>query len=92
MLGSLRHDQVLAYIDDLIIPSVDVDSEVTLLKTVLQLNRGAGLKLSLSKCSFLKESVAYLGREVSSEGLRPGEHKIKAIADFPIPTDVHEVR
>ena len=41
----------------------------------------AGLKLKQTKCSFLRPSVEYLGHNISAEGLRPTEEKIRAIQE-----------
>ncbi|KXZ75922.1 hypothetical protein TcasGA2_TC031710 [Tribolium castaneum] len=92
MLGNMRHDQVLAYMDDLLIPSVDVATGLELLRKVLELIRDAGVKLKLAKCSFLQEKIDYLGHEISVEGIRPGQRKVDAVLKFPEPSDVHSVR
>ena len=41
------------------------------IQSVLQRLREAGLKLKLSKCSFFKERVNYLGHIISREGIAP---------------------
>ncbi|XP_064210819.1 uncharacterized protein LOC135265341 [Tribolium castaneum] len=92
MLGNMRHDQVLAYMDDLLIPSVDVATGLELLRKVLELIRDAGVKLKVAKCSFLQEKIDYLGHEISVEGIRPGQRKVDAVLKFPEPSDVHSVR
>ncbi|MCP3683947.1 MAG: hypothetical protein GY861_14785 [bacterium] len=37
------------------------------------------LMIKLEKCHFLRRTVAYLGYELSEEGLLPGTKKIKAV-------------
>lgn len=92
MLGGMQHTEVLAYMDDLLIPSETVGDGLRILERVLVLMEQAGLKINLSKCSFLQTSINYLGHELSAGGVRPGEKKIAAVENFPIPTDVHSVR
>lgn len=46
----------------------------------------------MKKCSFLQENISYLGHEISAQGIQPGESKLAAVAKFPIPQNVHEVR
>ena len=54
--------------------------------------RNAGLKLKPSKCNLFQRSVTYLGHIVSAEGVATDPAKIKAVADWPVPTSVKEVR
>lgn len=91
-LGELRHDKVLAYMDDILIPSNTIDDGLDLLNTVLQLFKNANLKLNLSKCNFFSTSIEYLGYEVSLDGIRPGKAKIESVIKFKIPKNVHEIR
>lgn len=39
-----------------------------------------------------KTSIVYLGFQIEHNGVRPGEVKIKALHDFPIPISVHQLR
>jgi hypothetical protein len=59
---------------------------------VLQRIDKAGLKLKLSKCSFLEQSLKVLRYIVNSKGLSPDPAKIAAVRDFPIPRTVKEVQ
>lgn len=83
---------VLAYMDDILIPSKDAMSGLHALELVLRALRDAGLKLKLSKCTFLETKVDYLGYEVTQQGIRPGSHKIDAVENFRVPSNVHGVR
>jgi hypothetical protein len=47
---------------------------------------------SPAKCSFLKDSVLFLSYVVSKDGLAVDESKVAAVRDWPIPTNLHEVR
>jgi hypothetical protein len=92
VLGQLRFTKVLCYLDDILIPARSVDETMSILRRVLEIFRANGLTLKLSKCSFLQTSIEYLGYEISGSEIRPTSHKIKAVRDFPVPTDVHRVR
>ncbi|CAK1597933.1 unnamed protein product [Parnassius mnemosyne] len=82
----------LAYMDDLLIASKTIKEGTEKLEKVLQLLRSAKLTLKLEKCQFFQTQINYLGYEISSEGIRPGNLKIQAVANFPEPKNVHEVR
>lgn len=92
ILGPKRYDSVLAYMDDLLIPTKCIDEGFVKLEEVLNLLRDYGLTLKLSKCCFFATSIEYLGYEVSADGIKPSGAKTKAISEFPVPKSVHEVR
>lgn len=92
ILGNSRHKEALAYLDDVIIPSKNFAEGLKRLETVLGLFADAGLTLKLSKCLFFGKTVDYLGFEVSNDGIRPGSRKIDAVAQFPTPENIHNVR
>lgn len=92
LLGQRRFDSVLAYMDDLLIPSATIDQGFQKLEEILKLIQDAGLTLKLSKCRFFDREIEYLGYEVSADGIRPSQRKIAAVRDFPMPTNIHELR
>jgi len=59
---------------------------------VLQVLRENEMFAKLSKCAFAVPKVEYLGHAVSGEGLATDPNKIKAIAEWPTPTDVTKLR
>ena len=59
---------------------------------VLDLLRKAGLKIKLSKCTFLRKQVDYLGHVVSENGIGPDPKKQLAIKNYPTPKNVDHVR
>lgn len=92
VFGNLRFTRVMAYLDDLLLLALSVEDGLNLLREVFTLFRSAGLTFRLSKCHFFLTKIDYLGHELTTEGLRPGEQKSKAITSFPRPKNVHEVR
>lgn len=84
--------EILAFLDDLLLPSIDVKSGLDLLQTVLVKLESENLKLNMSKCSFLQSEVTYLGHEISAKGIQPGKSKLSAVSQFPVPNNVHSVR
>ncbi|KZR98895.1 Uncharacterized protein APZ42_005472, partial [Daphnia magna] len=60
----------LVYLDDIIIFSSIIEEHFTNLKTVVfSLLENAHLKMKMSKCEFLAQSVSYLGHDFSKEFL-----------------------
>lgn len=92
VLGNLRHKYILVYIDDILILAKTTEEAIERLEEVLKLFDSAGLTLNLQKCGFLKDSVEYLGTEISHGVLKPSSSKLEAIKSFPVPRSVHQVR
>lgn len=91
-LGKDRYDLAMPYLDDLLSPAATIDEGLIKLKRILNSLRQAGLTLNINKCFFFETTLDYLGYELSENGLRPGKRKIDAVALFPVPTTVHQVR
>lgn len=92
ILGTLRFDKVLPYIDDLLIPTCTVEEGLDNLRLVLNIIRESKLTLNLDKCTFLQPKLEYLGYEISENGLRPGQKKIDAVTRYKEPSNIHELR
>lgn len=92
ILASAKVKFAIVYMDDILIPSKDVDQGVSRLKEVLDLLRKGGLTLKLSKCNFFFDKIDFLGFEVSGNGIRPGSRKTEAVSKFPVPKTQHEIR
>ena len=46
----------------------------------------------IHKCDWAKDKVEYLGFDVSARGVEPSQEKVKAVATWPQPTTVRDVR
>lgn len=83
----LEGNQMLCYLDDILIFSKDVESHLRALDEILQRLQDAGLKLKLRKCKFFGKQIKFLGHVISDKGIGVQEEKVEAIANFPIPKD-----
>lgn len=92
ILAEAKIKYALVYMDDILIPSKDIDEGLLRLKEVLDLLRKGGLTLKMSKCNFFYENIDFLGFEVSASGIRPGSKKSEAVSKFPSPRNQHELR
>lgn len=92
VLGSLRWDICLVYLDDIIVFSSNFESHLERLQTVFSRLKEAGLTLKARKCHFFKRQVEYLGHIVSEEGVAPDPAKVEAVQGFPLPSNVKELR
>ena len=83
---------VIVYLDDILVYSKTESEHIKHLKQVLELLRKNHLFAKISKCAFLKNSVEFLGHIVLSKGLAVDPHKIDAVRQWPIPTNLHKLR
>ena len=82
---------VSVYIDNILIFSRTLQEHIEHLEKVPSRLVEAGLKLKPSKCQFIRE-VDFLGHVITPQGLKTSNQHITAITEFPVPTNVTEVR
>lgn len=91
-LGPYRNKVAIFYLDDILIHAISRDELIDKLRVVLQALAKAGLTLNLAKCKFGETKVEYLGFVLTTDGIQPGESKVKAIESFPQPNNATDIR
>ncbi|OMO49962.1 reverse transcriptase [Corchorus capsularis] len=81
----------VVYFDDILVYSRNLDEHVNHLRCVLNVLRVEKLYANLKKCTFCTNKLVFLGFVVSSQGIEVDEEKIKAIKDWPTPTNVGQL-
>lgn len=82
--------KIVVFLDDIMIATETLLEHMEILAEVLATLSGAGLILNLDKCKFAFREVDYLGYRVNKRGIRPNMAHLKAISDFPVPTNTKE--
>ena len=82
---------VICHMDDVLIHAENETIHDDIVRRVLQKLQDAGLTLN-EKCEFRKPSVKFLGHIIDGDGIRADPDKIKAITDFPPPTNITELQ
>ena len=92
VLGNDPH--MMVYMDDILIwsPNLDWEHHKALIRKVLQKLADAGLTIKMSKCTFGRKRTLYLGHVIDCYGIRPNPEKIAAVANYPRPKSVKQVR
>jgi len=85
-------ESVFVYLDDILVVSASFEEHLREVGHVLDKLKDPGLCLKPSKYLFARKEVVYLGFTVSSEGVLPNQEKVKAIVEYPQPTDCKSVR
>lgn len=89
--GAALLDYVIVYLDDILIFSKSEEEHLHHLDEVCKRLQEESLYAKRSKCSFGMKEVEFLGHTVSAEGLSTDKEKVKAIRDWPVPTNPTEV-
>ena len=92
VFAPLNDDFWAGFIDDIIIATYTIEEHFHTLSQMFQLMEDFGLVIKLSKCSFLQSEIVYLGQLISSRGVLPIKDRVAVIRDFPLPSNVAEVR
>ncbi|KAJ0803307.1 putative nucleotidyltransferase, Ribonuclease H [Helianthus annuus] len=83
---------VLVFFDDILVYSRDNKEHLFHLKQVLRLMREHKLFAKQSKCVFGGRAIEYLGHIISSEGVSTDPSKVEAIANWPPPKTLKQLR
>ena len=87
-----------SYFDDVFVDSWAMDGKTDLevhrlhVRKVLILMREHKLYANLKTCKFAASKIPLLGCIVGKHGVQPDPKKIKAITDWPVPTDIKGLR
>lgn len=83
---------VCIYIDDLCIYARNEEEHLEMLRVVLQKLEKYKFYCKLSKCSFKKREIDYMGYVVTGKTIRPDPKKVSEVAEWRTPRNVHDVR
>ncbi|KAE8184571.1 hypothetical protein A4X06_0g8536 [Tilletia controversa] len=91
ILGSLRWQQAVIYIDDAVIATDTLEEHNSALATLLENAKAVGLKFSPAKCTFAVPSLTLLGRKVSGAGVAVWADRAQAVQSLARPTTLQEL-
>ena len=79
------------FVDDVCEFSPTFKVMLEVIKAVLQRFRKAQLQMHIDKCKFGYQEVDFVGHHISGNGVAPIADNVKAILDFPEPTNLSEL-
>ena len=82
----------LGYIDDVIVYSANIKEHLSHLRQILELHCRFGMKLNLKKCHIGRDTVEYLGHQVSAQGIAMIDSYVERILSWPLPKDATELK
>lgn len=90
-LKPLLRQCALVFFDDILIYSDTWEHHLKHLEHVLQLLLQDHWQVKLTKCTFAKQEIAYLGHIISKVGVATGPAKVEAVVSWPTPTNSKEL-
>ena len=92
VLSGLSYEVCLIYLDDILVFSRTFEEHCDRLAAVFSRLEKHTLKLKAAKCHLFQRKVVFLGHVVSADGIECDPDKTAAIAEWPRPTNIQEVR
>lgn len=92
VLTGINGVKAFVYLDDVIIVGTSLEDHQKQLRDVFTRLRSFNLKLQPFKCEFLRKEVAYLGHIITENGVQPDPKTTECVVNFPIPTNVKEIK
>ncbi|UYV61011.1 K02A2.6-like [Cordylochernes scorpioides] len=92
VLGSLKWNMCLCYLDDIVVYAPTFEEHLLRLQLVLSCIQKAGLSLNHKKCLFGSRRIKILGHLVDANGIHPDPDKVEAVSKFPRPRNISELK
>jgi hypothetical protein len=91
-LAPLLRKCVLVFFDDTLVYSRSYLEHLGHLEQVFQILQKEQWRVKMSKCSFAKREITYLGYVISEKGVATCLDKVQPVANWPQPKNVKELR
>ena len=82
----------MAYIDDIVIATETIEDHLERIREVFECLREASFKMRAEKCDFMRTETKYLGRVVSSEGIKPDPAAVSKSQEWMPPRNREELQ
>lgn len=85
-------DNVIVYIDDILIFAQTLEELRKTVNEVHQILRANNLTLNVVKCEYDKTNIKFLGHQLDGDGFHVDDEKIKSVRCFREPSTISELR
>ena len=92
LLQKIRSPNIVAYIDDILVFTDDLQQHLAELKSVFEVHRMAGIMLRAKKTKLFTKQTKYLGFDVSENGISMRRSYVEKILDWPVPKTTKQLR
>lgn len=87
----IANNECVCYLDDILITGNSEDELLERVEKVLELFQKYNLAINPEKIEIFKQTVSFLGHQLSENGILPQFDKIAAIMKIPPPKNLHDV-
>jgi transposase InsO family protein len=92
VLGDRLGKGVMVFIDDILLHTRTVEEHEELVRWVLKKLCETTYYANPDKCEFFKKEISFLGHVINEKGISVQHHKVKAVASWPVPKTMKEVK
>jgi transposase InsO family protein len=92
IFGDELDQHVVVFLDDILVYSRTFSEHLEHVRLALERLRQNKLHAKLSKCEFGKTSVVFVGHVISDQGISADPTKTAALRNWPVPTNVQQLR
>ena len=91
-MSPLLHNNIIIYIDDILVMSESFEEHVELVSKVLSLLANYQIKVKVSKCDWFKDEVRFLGHIINRKGIRKSPEFVDKVMKVEKPRTVKQLR
>jgi hypothetical protein len=92
IIGDLKWQSCLGYVDDILCYSRTVEQHLQDLLTLITRLDSYNLTANPSKCKFFRDSLTFLGHLVDESGVRPDSSKVEAVRKWEVPANPADLK
>lgn len=92
VLDGINHQCAMAFLDDVLVYSPTLEDHLVHVREVLERIKQAGLTINPDKVQLCTQSLTFLGHVISPGECRPDPEKVRAVADYPQPSNVKQLQ
>jgi hypothetical protein len=92
VLGSLKYEAALVFMDDILVPGKTWCDHINKLRLVFNALKKAGLTLKPQKCVFAATTLRFLGHIIDNKGIKVDLKRLEAITKIPPPDSPKAIR
>ena len=92
ILQRIRSPNIVAYIDDILVFTGDLEQHLVELRAVFEVHRMSGIMLCAKKTKLFTEKTKYLGFDVSRHGISMRKSYVDKVLSWPRPLSTKQLR
>lgn len=91
VLDGIHHQCAMAFLNDVLVYSPTLEDHLVHVREVLECIMQAGLTINPDKVQLCTQSLTFLGHAISPGKCRPDPEKVRAVADYPQPSNIKQL-